>query len=137
MQGIEHSQVDKSQHAQLLSTDQATTLPITEEDEGVETSTPPSHLEVTSPNQLKVAPGENVDREVSVGDSDLDLDGRADQYVLLQEKIMLDWTNHLLMVSNHRQRLCQQQAFNQPTLSSTKKTSISLRRLILWTLLTF
>jgi len=50
IQGIEHSQTHKSQHAQLLSTDEATTSPIAEEDEGVKTSTPSPHFEVTSPN---------------------------------------------------------------------------------------
>jgi len=79
MQGIEHSQADKSHHAQLLSTNQATTSPITEEDEGVETSTPPPHFETTSHNQLPSTPGEDVARETSVGDSDLD--GRENQYI--------------------------------------------------------
>jgi len=84
IQGIEHSQIDKSQHAQLLSTDQATTSPIAEEDEGVETSTPPPHFEITSHNQLPSAHGEDVARETSVGDSDLD--DRADQYILASRK---------------------------------------------------
>jgi len=70
IRGIEHSQTDKSQHAQLLSTDQATTSPIAEEDEGVETSIPPPHFKVTSPIQLPAAPGEDVVREISAGDSD-------------------------------------------------------------------
>jgi len=77
---IEHSQTDKSQHAQLLSTNQATTSPIAEEDEGVETSTPLPHFEVTSPNQLPAAPSEDVVREISVGDRDLD--DRAYQYII-------------------------------------------------------
>ena len=80
IQGIEHSQTDKSQHTQLLSTNQATTSPIAEEDEGVKTSTPPPNFEVTSPNLLPAAPGEDMVREISVGDSDLD--DRADQYIL-------------------------------------------------------
>jgi len=84
IQGIEGSQTDKSQHAQLLSTDQATTSPIAEEDEGVETSTPPPHFEVTSPNQLPAAPREDVDREISVSDSDLDR--RANQYFCFKRR---------------------------------------------------
>jgi len=93
IQGIEHSQVDKSQHAQLLSTDQATTSPIVEEDEGVETSTTPPHFETTSHNQLPSAPGEDVARETSVGDSDLD--DRVDQYILAsrEDNASLDQTN--------------------------------------------
>jgi len=80
IQGLEHSQTDKSQHAQLLSTYQATTSPIAEEDEGVKTSTPPPHFEVTSPNQLQSGPSEDVARETSVGNNDLD--DCADQYIL-------------------------------------------------------
>jgi len=93
IQGIEHSQVDKSQHTQLLSIDQATTSPIAEEDEGVETSTPPPHFETTSHNQLPSAPGEDVARETSVGDSDLD--DRANQYILAsrEDNASLDQTN--------------------------------------------
>jgi len=93
IQGIEHSQVDKSQHAQLLFTDQVTTLPISEEDEGVETTTPPPHFETTSHNQLPSAPGKDVARETSVGDSDLD--DRADQYILAsrEDSASLDQTN--------------------------------------------
>jgi len=80
IQGIEHSQSDNFQHAQLLSTDQATASPIVEEDEGVETSTPSPHFEVTSPNLLPAAPGEDAVREISVGD--IDLDDRVNQYIL-------------------------------------------------------
>ena len=93
MQGIEHCQADKSQHAQLLSTDQATTSLIAEEDEGVKTSTPPPHFKTTSHNQLPSAPGEDVARATSVGYSDLD--DRADQYVLAsrEDNASLDQTN--------------------------------------------
>jgi len=93
MQGIEHSQVDKSQHAQLVSTDQVAASPTAEEDEGVETSTPPPHFETTSHNQLPSAPGEDVARDTSVGDNDLD--DRADQYILAlrEDNARLDQTN--------------------------------------------
>jgi len=45
---MEHSQTDKSQHAQLVSTDNVNASPIAEEDEGVETSSPSPQFGPTS-----------------------------------------------------------------------------------------
>lgn len=65
-----------------MSTGQATTSPIAEEDEGVETSTPPPFLEMTSPNQPLAAPSENLNQEMCAGDNDLDLEGIVDQFAI-------------------------------------------------------
>jgi hypothetical protein len=58
-QGIEHSIADTSQQGQL---DIVTATPIVEEQEGVETSTPPD-VEMTSPHQPLEAHDEGLDLE--------------------------------------------------------------------------
>ena len=75
---MEHSQADKSQHAQLLSTDQANASPIAEEDEGVETRSRLPQFETTSHCPLPSVPDEGVAGAALVEDSDLD--DVADQY---------------------------------------------------------
>lgn len=82
MQDVDHDQAEKSQHAKLLSTEQATTSPIAEEDEGVETITPTDPPEITSPNQLPGPIEEDADRDISIDDSDLDPDGPTNQFVM-------------------------------------------------------
>ena len=77
---MEHSQTDKSQHAQLVSTDHVNASPIAEEDEGVETSSPSSQFEPTSQCPLSTVPDEGVAGATLVEDSDLD--EVADQYIL-------------------------------------------------------
>jgi len=77
---MEHSQADKSQHAQLLSTDQANASPIAEEDEGVETRSRLPQFETTSHCPLPSVPDEGVAGAALVEDSDLD--DVADQYIL-------------------------------------------------------
>ena len=77
---MKHSQTDKSQHAQLVSTDQVNALPIAEEDEGVETSSPSPQFELTSHCPLPIVPDEGVAGAALVEDSDLD--DVADQYIL-------------------------------------------------------
>lgn len=79
MQG---SQADKSKHTQLLSVGQATASPIVEEDEGVETSTPPPYMEITSPNQPLAAPSDNLNQKMHAGDNDLELEGTEDQFIM-------------------------------------------------------
>jgi hypothetical protein len=82
MQDVDHDQAEKSQHTQLMSTEQATKSPIAEEDEGVETITPTDPPEITSPNQLPGPIEEDADRDISIDDSDLDPDGPTNQFVM-------------------------------------------------------
>ena len=69
---MEHSQAYKSQHAQLVSIDQANASPISVEDEGVETSSPPPQFEPTSHCPLPSVPDESAAGAALVKDSDLD-----------------------------------------------------------------
>jgi len=64
-QGIDHNHADKSQQAQLLSTNPLVTSPILEEEPGVETSPPPKNLEVTSPNQHPEPHAKSLEEERS------------------------------------------------------------------------
>jgi len=77
---MEHSQLDKSQHAQLVCTDHVSASPIAEEDEGVETSSPSPQFEPISHCPLSTVPNEDVAGAIVVEDSDLDV--VADQYIL-------------------------------------------------------
>jgi len=77
---MEHSQTDKSQHAQLVSTDHVNASPIAEEDEGVETSSPSPQFEQTSQCPLSTVPDEGAAGATLVEDSDHD--DVADQYIL-------------------------------------------------------
>ncbi|RHN51714.1 hypothetical protein MtrunA17_Chr6g0471911 [Medicago truncatula] len=79
MQG---SQIDKSQHAQLLSAGQENLSPIVEEDEGVETSTPPPGMEITSPNQPGIESSDHQDQEMPTRDSDVEPEGNAYQFII-------------------------------------------------------
>jgi len=77
---MEDSQADKSQHAQLIPTDQVNASPIAEEDEGVETSSPSPQFELTSHCPLPTVPEEGAAGAALVEDSDLN--DVADQYIL-------------------------------------------------------
>jgi len=77
---MEHSQLAKSQHAQLVSTDHVNASPIAEEDEGVETSSPSPRFEPIPHCPLSTVPDEGVAGATVVYDSDLDV--VADQYIL-------------------------------------------------------
>jgi len=77
---MEHSQADKSQHAQLVPTDQVNASPIAEEDEGVETSSPLPQFEPTSHCSLPTVPDEGAVGAALVEDSDLD--DVVDHYIL-------------------------------------------------------
>ena len=69
---MEHSQADKSQHAQLVSIDQTNASPIAEEDEGVEPSSPPPQFDPTSHFPIPSVPDEGAAGAALVEDSDLD-----------------------------------------------------------------
>jgi len=77
---MEHSQIDKSQHARLVSTDHVNASPIAEEDEGVETISPSPQFERISHCPLSTVPNKGVAGATVVEDSDLD--EVADQYIL-------------------------------------------------------
>lgn len=62
---------------------QATASPIAEEDEGVETNNPPPFVVITSSNQPLAAPSDDLNQDLRAGDSDLELEEIADQFVIV------------------------------------------------------